>query len=131
MEQGGSGAIRTRVLLCDDTRDIILLLGAEFDLHSDLEVIAEAANGRDAVALAQSLQPDVVVLDLTMPEMDGLEALPQILGASPETKVVVLSSHDPHTVASHVMALGAARYIEKGASACEIAHIVRDVARAS
>ncbi len=131
MEQEGSGPIRTRVLLCDDTRDVILLLGAEFDLHSDLEVIAEAANGRDAIALAQRLQPDVVVLDLTMPEMDGIEALPRIRRAAPETKVVVLSSHDATLVAPQVKELGAALYIEKGASACAIAKAVRDIARAS
>ncbi|MDQ4096232.1 MAG: response regulator transcription factor [Actinomycetota bacterium] len=131
MEQEGSGPIRTRVLLCDDTRDVILLLGAEFDLHSDLEVIAEAANGRDAIALAQRLQPDVVVLDLTMPEMDGIEALPRIRRAAPETKVVVLSSHDATLVAPQVEELGAALYIEKGASACAIAKAVRDIARAS
>lgn len=125
------GGIKTRVLLCDDTRDIILLLGAEFDLHSDLEVVAEAANGKEAVSLAQTLQPDVVVLDLTMPEMDGLEALPEILRAAPETKVVVLSSNDPEAFAPKVIELGAKRFIEKGTPADDIARVVRDVAGAS
>jgi DNA-binding NarL/FixJ family response regulator len=131
MGQASPRGFRTRVLLCDDTRDIILLLGAEFELHSDLEVIAEAANGKDAIALAADLQPDVVVLDLTMPQMDGLEALPQILKAAPNTKVVVLSSHDASALAPQVLRLGACRYIEKGASADEIAQVVQDVARAS
>lgn len=131
MGQASPRGFRTRVLLCDDTRDIILLLGAEFELHSDLEVIAEAANGKDAIALAADLQPDVVVLDLTMPQMDGLEALPQILKAAPNTKVVVLSSHDASALAPQVLRLGACRYIEKGAPADEIAQVVQDVARAS
>ena len=131
MGQPSDAGWRTRVLLCDDTRDIILLLGAEFELHSDLEVIAEAGNGRDAVQLTADLQPDVVVLDLTMPHMDGLEALPRILEAAPNTKVVVLSSHDAAAIAPQVLSLGATRYIEKGASADEIARVVQDVARAS
>ena len=130
MGQEEASGIPTRILLCDDTRDIILLLGAEFGLHSDLEIVGEAANGRDAVALAGKLQPDVVVLDLTMPEMDGLQALPEIIRVAPTTKVVVLSSHDS-AIAPQVIELGATRYIEKGMSACDIAKAVQDVARAS
>ena len=131
MPQQPRSTVPTRVLLCDDTRDIILLLGAEFDMHSDLEVVADAANGREAINLAASLQPDVVVLDLAMPEMDGLQALPEILRVAPATKVVVLSAQEAPALRPKVIALGARRYVEKGTPAADIAGIVKEVARAS
>lgn len=118
---------RTRILLCDDTRDILMLLGAEFDLHPDLEIVAEAGNGRDAVKLARTLQPDVIVLDLAMPEMDGLQALPEIRAVAPHAKVVVLSGFEARGLASKVIALGAQRYLEKGTPASDIAGVVREV----
>ena len=118
---------RTRILLCDDTRDIILLLGAEFDLHPDLEVVGEAANGREVVTLAEAEQPDVVVLDLAMPEMDGLEALPEIQEVAPNAKIIVLSGFEGKGLAEKVVALGARRYVEKGTPASDIAGVVREV----
>ena len=104
-----------------------MLLGAEFDLHPDLEIVAEAGNGRDAVKLARALQPDVILLDLAMPEMDGLQALPEIRAAAPKAKVVVLSSFEARTLDSKVIALGAERYVEKGTPASDIAGVVREV----
>ena len=67
-----------RVLLCDDMQQVRLILRAEMSLESDLEIVGEATNGAEAIELARKSQPDVVVLDLTMPVMDGLEALPGI-----------------------------------------------------
>ncbi|MDQ4144077.1 MAG: response regulator transcription factor [Actinomycetota bacterium] len=131
MRHEPSSGVPTRVLLCDDTRDIILLLGAEFDMHSDLEVVADAATGREAINLAANLQPDVVVLDLSMPEMDGLQALPELLRVAPNTKVVVLSGQEARALGPKVIALGARRYVEKGTPACDIAGIVKEVAQAS
>ena len=119
---------RTRVLVCDDTRDIILLLLSELELHPDLEVVAEADNGRAAIDLARTHQPDVVVLDLAMPLMDGLEALPRILRVAPHTKVVVLSGFEARAMATRALALGARKYVEKGAPASDIADAVREVA---
>jgi DNA-binding NarL/FixJ family response regulator len=118
---------RTRIILCDDTRDILLLLGAEFELHSDLEIVAEADNGRQVIALAESLQPDVIVLDLAMPEMDGLEALPELRRVAPKARIVVLSGFEARSLAPKVLALGAQRYLEKGTSASDIAGVIREV----
>ena len=118
---------RTRILLCDDTRDILLLLGAEFDLHPDLEVVGEAVNGREVISLAEAEQPDVIVLDLAMPEMDGLEALPELRQVAPRAKIIVLSGFEARGLASKVMELGARRYVEKGTPASDIAGLVREV----
>ena len=117
----------TRILLCDDTRDILLLLGAEFDLHPDLEIVGEAANGREVISLAEAEQPDVIVLDLAMPEMDGLEALPEIRQVAPKAKIIVLSGFEARGLAARVMALGARRYVEKGTPASDIAGVIREV----
>ena len=131
MTRESSPGRRTTILLCDDTRDIIMLLASELELHSDLEVVAEADNGRAAISLAEKHQPDVVVLDLAMPEMDGLEALPAILAAAPQAKVVVLSGFEARAMEAKALALGARRYVEKGAPASVIAHVVREVAGAA
>lgn len=131
MDRESSPGRRTRILLCDDTRDIVMLLASEIELHPDLEVVAEAGNGRAAIALAEKHQPDVVVLDLAMPVMDGLEALPAILEAAPAARVVVLSGFEARGMAAKALALGARRYVEKGVAASEIAHVVREVARAT
>ena len=118
---------RTRVLLCDDTEDILLLMSMELGFHDDIEVVGAAHNGREAVELAERLQPDVVILDLAMPVMGGLEALPRILEVA-RTKVIVLSGLDASNVASQALELGAALYLEKGVAPDEIAEIVKEVA---
>ena len=130
MTMPSSATERTKILLCDDARDIIALLEAEIDLHPDLEVVAEATTGREAVDLAERHQPDVVVLDLTMPDMDGLQALPEIRKVAPSARIVVLSAFEAGGMAAQVVQLGARRYIEKGAAAPEIACAVREVAEA-
>jgi PAS domain S-box-containing protein len=103
-----------RVLLVDDvaaTRRLLrLVLGQSALFH----VAAEATNGHDAIDLARRERPDLVLLDLTMPDMDGLDAIPRLLGAAPGAKVVVLSARDPAQTAPIAFHLGAAGYLEKG-----------------
>ena len=118
----------TRVLLCDDTRDILMLLEAEFGLHDDLEIVGEAADGLEAISLAEQLQPDVVVLDLAMPKMDGLQALHRILEVSPRSRVIVLSAIEASTIARRVKSMGARDYVEKGVPASDITSAVRRAA---
>jgi hypothetical protein len=84
-----------RVLIADDestTRDVLRRV---LERSGRFEVVAEAHNGAEALALAEEIHPDVVVLDLSMPTMDGLEALPRILASAPDTKVVLLSGLGP------------------------------------
>lgn len=103
-----------RVLLADDAEDIRLLLRLTLATTDGFDVVGEAANGVEAIELARDLQPDVILLDLSMPVMDGLQAIPEILEASPETKVVVLSGFDETRMKPVALELGAVAYLEKG-----------------
>lgn len=103
-----------RILLVDDNEDVRRLLRIQLERADRYEIVGEAGDGEEAVHLAATLQPHVVLLDLSMPVMDGLQALPLILEAVPDVRVVVLSGFDRETMADKVLAAGAARYIEKG-----------------
>lgn len=108
------------VLICDDVDDMRMLLGIVVRLRPDLRVVGEARDGNEAVAEAKRLQPDVILLDLSMPHRTGLDALPEIRRVAPDARVIVLSGFAASTVAEEVLALGAARFIEKGAAPDEI-----------
>jgi DNA-binding NarL/FixJ family response regulator len=112
--------VSCRVLLADDTAQLRALVRETLEGDGRYEVVAEAENGREAVALADRLKPDLVVLDLAMPVMDGLEALPLVQDAAPEATVVVLSSFEAAHVAEQVLSLGAAAYVEKDAGLVDL-----------
>ena len=103
-----------RILVVDDNSDVRKLLCAQLQSLGKGTVVGEAADGQEAVLLAAQLQPDLVFLDLSMPAMDGLEALPHILDAVPGVKVIVMSGFDHRSVAQQVLDSGAAGYVEKG-----------------
>ena len=130
MESMKARTKKTKILVCDDTKDIRILLNTEFSLHEDLEIVGEAENGREAIVLADRHHPDVIVLDLAMPEMDGLEALPEIRKVSPESQVIVLSSYDAGSIQRMAISLGARRFVDKGKLPWQIADVVKDVAGA-
>src|SRR5215831_10550795 len=87
---------------------------------SDIHVVAEAETGNQAIEQAMKLKPDVVLLDVRMPDTDGLEALERITDRSPRTKVVIFTGHENPTYIARAVALGAAGYVMKGASKDEI-----------
>ena len=116
-----------RVLLADDTSDIRLLLGIALRMAGGFTVVAEAANGQEAVALSEEHQPDLVLLDLAMPVMDGLQALPEIRRLSPRSVVVVLSGFGADTMAEEAVERGAQAYIQKGLHPSELAEQLRDL----
>jgi YesN/AraC family two-component response regulator len=116
-----------RVLLCDDTEDIRRLLRLSLTMDPDIEIVGEAADGAEGVALAAQLQPDVVLLDLAMPVMDGLAALPQIRVVSPETRIAILSGFDEKRLAEQALRLGALRYLEKGVALNTISETVKEL----
>lgn len=103
-----------RVVIADDSDDIRLLTSMMLSAEPDFEVVAEATNGIEVVALAGAHQPDIVLLDLAMPRLDGLGAIPQILTASPHTTIVVFSGFHAGAAERDALSRGAHAYIEKG-----------------
>lgn len=115
------------VLIADDhtivRSGVRLLLEAE----SDIRVVGEALNGREALELAESLQPDVVLMDISMPEMDGLEATKQLKTRFPHINVLVLTMHRSDDYFFEMLKAGASGYILKGAKTSELINAVRIV----
>jgi DNA-binding NarL/FixJ family response regulator len=103
-----------RVLIADDVIDLRQLMRMALELAGDFEVVAEAADGRQAITQAEFHQPDLVLLDLSMPVLDGLEALPQIRAVAPDAHVVVLSGFEASKMRDRVLEGGAVAYLEKG-----------------
>lgn len=118
-----------RVLLADDHTIVREGLRALLAEESDFEVVGEASDGREAVALAEELAPDVVVMDLAMPTLNGVDATARIRKACPDTQVVVLSMH---ATAAHVrpaLRAGARGYLVKGSGLGDLRKAVEAVAR--
>ena len=120
-------AERIRVLICDDVAMLRELIRYELEEDDGVVVIGEADNGLDGVRLATELKPDVVVLDLALPGIDGLEALAQIRAVADPPAVLVHSGFDASTMRDRVLALGAARYLEKGGNLRELKDAVRQL----
>ena len=97
------------------------MLRAILEQHGGFEVVGEAGNGQEAVELSGALKPDALVLDLAMPVMDGLEAIPLVREASPETAIVVLSGFARGQLDRAALQGGAVAYVEKGEAFARIA----------
>ena len=117
MPDSGSGSVlkRTtvRILIADDHEIFRRGLRSLLESHSHWQVCGEAANGREAIDRVRELRPDVVVLDVTMPEVNGLEAAKEIRKQMPESKVVILSQHEPALMKQSALAAGAGAYVTK------------------
>jgi DNA-binding NarL/FixJ family response regulator len=134
MDQAKSGSHLSEsisVLVCDDAADMRRLLVRIIGLRDGLHVAGEAADGLEAIAEAKRLQPAVILLDLSMPRMTGLEALPEIRRVAPAALVVVLSGFSASIVAADVLAQGADRYLEKGASPSLITTTIEELVSAN
>lgn len=94
-------------------------------LEPDFEIVGEARDGVAAIEVAREVRPDVLLLDITMPNMSGIEALPSIIEASPNTRVIMLTGVTNASVRARSLAGGAFRYLEKGLNPDEIASAVR------
>jgi DNA-binding NarL/FixJ family response regulator len=114
------------VLICDDHAAMRGMLGAIVDLIPGMRVVGEAANGQVAISEASRLQPDVILLDLAMPVLSGLDALPHLRQTAAAAKIIVVAGFSRATVADQVLALGADRYLEKGASLETIEHALAE-----
>jgi DNA-binding NarL/FixJ family response regulator len=117
-----------RVVLVDDVPELRLLVRLTLEDDPDIEVVGEAANGREGVAVVGRTDPDVVLLDLSMPDMDGLEAIPLMREHAPDARLVVLSGHEAGRVSLEALDQGATRYINKAAGLDQIPRVVHEVA---
>ena len=104
-----------RVLLVDDSADVRQLLRTRIELDGTFEVVDEAVDGADAIALATKHQPDVIVLDAMMPVLSGIDALPAIMRGSPASKVVVYSAYTDDPNLERIYDAGAHAVVNKAA----------------
>ena len=102
-----------RVLVCDDVEAFRALLRDTLQEDPGIEVVGEAADGMAAIGAAERLQPDVVLLDLTMPVLDGIDAIPGVLERAPAARVVALSGWGADRMADAAIEQGAIAYLEK------------------
>jgi len=118
---------RITVLLAEDHMIVREGLRVLLEAEGDIEVVGEARTGRQAVQLTKKLRPAVVVMDIAMPQLNGLEATQRILKAVPATRVLILSAHGDDGYLRQVVALGAAGYLIKQTSANLLARAIREV----
>jgi DNA-binding NarL/FixJ family response regulator len=118
-----------RVLIVDDHPVVRDGLRGMLQAQPDLEVVADASNGREALAAAARYDPDVVLMDLRMPELDGVEATRRILADHPAVKVLVLTTYDTDTDILHAIEAGATGYLLKDAPREQLFSAVRAAAR--
>lgn len=118
-----------KVLLVDDHEMVRIGLAAVLDTEDGIEVVGEASNGHDGIRLAQLYQPDVVLMDLVMDGMDGVETTRKLLELQPDCKVIVLTSYIDDSKMYPVIEAGAFSYLLKTSRANEIADAIRAAAR--
>ncbi|MCX6396884.1 MAG: response regulator [Propionibacteriales bacterium] len=120
-----------RVLIVDDSEDIRTLLRLQLTRVGGFDIIGEAADGLDGVDKARSLRPDLVLLDLAMPRMDGLQALPMIRAAVPGVRVIVLSGFNTGDLEAQALSAGADRYLTKGGTVGDLVAAINGVLEAA
>jgi DNA-binding NarL/FixJ family response regulator len=120
---------KIRILIADDHVLVREGIRALLSLCDDLEVVGEASDGQEAIAAAHSLDPDVVLMDINMPGLGGLEATLAIHRDNPRTKILVLTQYDDREYVSRFLKSGASGYILKKAAGAELASAVRAVHR--
>lgn len=120
---------KIRVLLADDhavvRQGFRMILGAQ----TDMEIVGEAGNGREAVTMCEQLHPDIVVMDVAMPELNGIEATRRIAESAPHTRVLALSMHKDSVYVREILRAGARGYLLKDSIDVDLLAAVRSVAR--
>lgn len=118
-----------RILIVDDHAMVRQGLSLALQLQPDLDIVGEARNGSEGVALTQALRPDVVLLDLSMPDFDGIEVTKKVRSLSPRTRVLILSGVHADARVFATVEAGVDGYIVKDATTAELAEAIRHVAR--
>jgi two-component system NarL family sensor kinase len=122
-----ANTLRKRILIADDHEMLRRGVRNTLQTELDLEICGEAVDGQDAVEKVKALQPDLVILDINMPALNGLVALRQILRLRPQTKVLVFSVHDSDQTVKEVHAAGAHGFISKGKDSHDLLRVVREI----
>jgi len=120
-------ARRVRIVLADDSSEIRLALRSFFGSMPGVDIVGEAADGEEAIRVVAERCPDALLLDLAMPVLDGLQALPRIRRACPTTKIIVLSGYGRDQVAKQSLELGAVAFVEKGGSLRHLADLLTEL----
>ena len=115
----------TQVLLADDHSIVRKGLRSILEGEEDVSVVAEAANGREAVRLCEQFRPNIAIMDIGMPQLNGIDATTQIRKASPETQIMILSMHTDETYILRALSCGAKAYVLKDAAEDEILPAMR------
>jgi len=121
--------MKIKVLLADDHKIFRDGLRSLIEKEPEMEVVAEAENGRKAARLAEKLAPDVIIMDVSMPDMNGIEATRTITSATPDVKLIALSMHSDRRFVLGMLEAGAAGYLLKDCAFEELAGAIRQVAR--
>jgi len=121
------GTKRLRILVADDHELVRRGIRAQLRAQRGWTIVGEAMNGREAVEKAGKLKPDVAIIDISMPDLDGLQATRQIREATPSTKVVVLTMHESDQMVRRVLEAGACAYVLKSDLAAQLVKAVKDV----
>jgi two-component system nitrate/nitrite response regulator NarL len=120
---------KIKVLLVDDHPFVLEGVKSWLRKHNQFEVVGEAASGKEAIQKTQELRPDVVVMDISMPIMNGLEAAPRLRETSPNAKVLMLTVHDGREFIGQIVQSGASGYVRKNGSPAELIRGIESVHR--
>jgi len=119
--------VATRVLIADDHAIVRTGLRALLSSEAGLELVGEAASGAEALRLAESLQPDILVMDLSMPDIDGIRVTQQLRSRLPGVRVLILTVHEDEDLVRGAIRAGAAGYILKQAAEAELIAAIRTI----
>jgi DNA-binding NarL/FixJ family response regulator len=120
---------RIRLLIADDHGVVRKGLRLQLEQHNDFEVVGEACDGREAVALADELAPDIIIMDIAMPNLNGIQATTQIVKKNAQVGVIMLSMHSDETYLTRTLAAGAKGYLLKDNAEVDLERAVRVVAQ--
>ena len=128
MQRQADEGVMIRLLLVDDQPAVRRGLGIRLHLEPDIQIVGEASTGREALSMAREIKPDVVLMDVEMPEMDGIEATAALRMAALQSAVVILSIHDDAQTRRRAQAAGAVAFVEKRGATDSLLAAIRQAA---